>query len=206
MAFTEEQEKTILDFITNASKTVEAPAAKVVEPVKSEEIAQTLAQEAKQQIESEKANKASLSQIESSVKFNMSISDFVEKNKNLLPDEASVILTKAGTKTFADDNEKANTIRKSLLDSFLSQKENMESLTLSMANRANEYNKLTESEKEKRSSEFWDLAEIGIALKQGIRKAEALNKINGGIAGDASGGILKQKILAAAKKKFNNEK
>ena len=213
MAFTEEQEKAILDFVAAGTKAPPAtppadaaPAAGSTPPEgdKPDDKTKTIAQEAKEEIEAKKAAEGALSQIQASVKFNLGINEFVEKNKSLLPEEAETILKTASTKTFKDDNERANIVRKGLLDSFLSQQENLDSLTGSLKDRAAKYSALAESEKEKRSSEFWDLAEIGIALKAGSKKAEALNKINGVNAGDATGSILEQKILAAANNKFNN--
>lgn len=200
--FTEEQQQQILSLLTANAK---APEAAPVEPAKPEVAPEqkTIAQEAKDKIDADKAAEGAFTQIQSSVKFNHGIAEFVEKNKSLLPEEAATILTTAATKTFKDENEKANIVRKGLLDSFISQQENLDCLTGSLKDRATKYSALAESEKEKRSSEFWDLAEIGIALKAGSRKAEALNKINGVSAGDATGGILEQKILAAAKNKFN---
>ena len=213
MAFTEEQEQAILAFVTAGNKaaatppaTPATPAPAPAEPAQEAQEAKTIAQEAKDKIDADKAAAGALTQIQSSVSFNHGINDFVEKNKALLPDEAATILTTAATKTFKDENEKANVVRKGLLDSFLSQQENLDSLTGSLKDRATKYSALAESEKEKRSSEFWDLAEIGIALKAGSRKADALNKINGVTAGDATGSILEQKILAAANNKFNNNK
>jgi len=215
MAFTEEQEKAILEFVTKGStaqtaadKAAADAAAADKDKNKSGDDAgkKSIAQEARDAVDAEKNAASALSQIQESVKFNMGVESFIEKNKNLLPDEATKILTTIATKTFKDDNEKANAVRQNLLDSFLSQKDNISVLTASMQARAEQYKALAESDKARRSAEFWDLAEVGIALKAGARKAEALNKINGiNNTGDSSGNILEDKFMAAARKKFNNE-
>lgn len=215
MPFTEEQEKAILDFVTKASAAPQAPA----KPAGEDEAAKTIAQKAKEDLEAEKAKSIidqakdavasqkavgeSLAKSEESIKFNLSVTDFVKKNETLLPEEAGAILATISSKKFNDESEKANTTRKNLLDSFLALKDNIDVMTASMQTRAAFYKSLAESDKEKRSSEFWDLAEVGIALKQGARKAEALKKINGGNTGEPSGNPLEDKILAAANKKFN---
>lgn len=220
MAFTPEQEAAILDFVTKSTAAATAPAA-AAKPAGDEGTAKTIAQQAKEEIEAaksksvveqakeavalEKAAGESLTKVEESIKFNLSVGDFVKKNENILPEEAGKILAAIATKTFKDENEKANLTRKNLLDSFLEKQENMGILQGSMIARAAQYKSLAESDKEKRSAEFWDLAELGIVLKQGAKKAEALNKINGGSAGD-SGNILQNKLLAAADKKFNHVK
>jgi hypothetical protein len=226
MAFTPEQEASILAFVSKASATpaattpaattpaattpvVEVKTKTIAEQVKEEleaSKAKSIVEQAKEAVEAEKNSQISLGQINESVRFNISITDFVEKNKNLLPEESPKILTAINSKTYKNDIEKANKTRANLLDSFLSQKDNLVVMTASMQSRAESFKNLAESDKERRSSEFWDLAEVGIALKAGRNKAEALNKINGVNAGDASGNILEQKILAAARAKFNNKK
>jgi len=214
MAFTPEQEAAILEFVTKSSAA--APAAKsagdegatktIAQQAKESLDSKTPVQQAKEAVKADKEAAIALSQSEQSIQFNLSIKDLIEKNKDLLPEEAAAILKTIDSKTFSNQGEKANVTRKNLLDSFLSQQENIDSLAIgSMRSRAEEYKKLAESDKEKRSSEFWDLVEVGLALKQGLRKAQALNKINGGSAGD-TGNILQNKLLAAADKKFKHVK
>lgn len=206
--FTAEQQEAINAIVAakvaEATKASTPPVASTLPKNEGGEEKQTksVAEEAKAQIEAEKLAASNLATIQSSIKFNLGVNDFVEKNKSNLPEEAGRILSALSTKTFKDENERANTVRKSLLDSFLSQKENIECLTPTLATRANEYKALAESDKEKRSSEFWDLAETGIALKQGRKKAEALNQINGVAAGEESKNVIASKILAAAKERF----
>lgn len=215
MALTDEQKTEISSIVSASIKSVNEKAASDKAAQDAADKSKTdgnsdnsktksINDEAKGILDAEKAAQNSLNQIQESVKFNISISDFAEKNKHLLPEEASKILTTIASKTFKDDNEKANTVRKSFLDSFLEKQENLDVLTSSMKTRAETYKTLAESDKERKSSEFWDLVEVGLALKQGARKAEALNKINGGNAGDSSN-PLEDKILAAAEKKFNNQ-
>lgn len=214
MSFSDEQKATIAEIVTNSLKAAgekaatEAAEKAATDKAKAAEEAaknnKTLAQQAKEQLESEKANEITLAQNTEAVKFNLGIKDFVEKNKTLLPDESGKILLNIAAKSFKDANEQANITRKGLIDSFLSQKENINSLTVSMADRAKEYDNLAESEKEKRSAEFWDLVETGVALKLGMKKAEALNKVNGVTVGESSKNKLEGKFLAAAKKKYIN--
>lgn len=216
MAFTPEQEAAILDFVTKSTAAPAAAAAKQEEPATKsiaqqarEEIeaakSKSIVDQAKDAVAADKAAGESLTKVEESIKFNLSVADFVKKNESILPEESGKILAAISVKTFKDENEKANAARKNLLDSFLSQKENLVVMTSSMQARAEAFKALAESDKERRSPEFWDLVEVGVALKQGARKAEVLNKINGGSAGD-SGNILQNKLLAAADKKFNHSK
>lgn len=229
MPFTEEQEKLILSFVESQTAAQKAAADKeaankaaATDKTKSGDAAKSIAQQVKEEIEaskaksivdqakdavkSEKDKEVSLNQIQESIKFNLSANDFVEKNKTLLPEEAPKILAAIATKTFKDDNEKANTTRKNLLDSFLEKKDNLSAMTSSMQTRAEYYKSLAESDKEKRSAEFWDLVEVGTALKQAAKKAEVLNKINGVNSGDDSTNIIESKMMAAAKERFQPTK
>ena len=98
----------------NNSKSISEQIREEIEATKSK----SLVDQAKDAVNSDKEKEQSLNKIGESVRFNLSINDFVEKNKHLLPEEASKIIPAAEGKTFKDDNEKANTIRKTFLDSF----------------------------------------------------------------------------------------
>jgi hypothetical protein len=211
--FTEEQKAVVNQMVADGIKAAMTATEKAAADKKAADDAAKnggqggqIAADAKKALEAENKSKADLLQIQGSVKFNMEIKKFFEDNKTLFPEETAKILETIGGKTFADDNEKANTTRKSLLDSFLEKQENIDVLTPSLKTRAETYKALAESDKMRRSGEFWDLAETGLALKLGARKAEALSKINGGNAGESSKNPLEDKILAAANKKFNNKK
>ena len=192
MALTEEQEKAILDFMTKSS----APAEKPAEALK------TVVDEAKEAVNAEKKAEILIAEIQDSVKFNLSVKDFVEKNKSILPEESVKILSNVESKNYKNDNEKANAVRKNLIESFLEKKENIDCLESSMKARAENFKALAETDKERRSKEFWDLVEIGVALKYNKNKAQELNKVNG-VNASSSGNPLEDKILAKAAEKFN---
>jgi hypothetical protein len=200
----------ISEIVSKAISSIQNPAPEVksaeVKYAPEDSEKKSIVQKAREELEQEKNANVALSQIQQSIKFNLSIGDFIENNKELLPEEINKVLASVNAKTFRDDNEKANSIRKNLLDSFLSQKENIDCLIPSLASRANQYNALAESEKEKRSSEFWDLAEVGVALKLGARKSQSLNRLNGVIAGEDSKNIIGSKMLALAKERYQPTK
>lgn len=217
--FTEEQKAAIAEIVTASLKA--SSASEVKQPEKGQEeksIAQQVKDEmdaakaksiidqAREELQFEKSNQASLAQIQEAVKFNITIKDFVEKNKDLLPDEASKILSMIDAKTYKDDGEKANITRKNLLDCFLEKQENLSPMTSSMKLRAAAYKELAESDKQKRSAEFWDLAETGLVIKAGVKKAQALNIVNGVNADEDSKNIIGSKILALAAQRFQTTK
>lgn len=205
MPFTAEQEQQILNLLITKNPNVETKPTESVETKTQQEsqktIAKSVVDEAKDALNAEKKAEMELTQIQNAVKFNLSVKDFVLKNKNLLPDESDKILTAVEHKIYKNDIDKANSIRKSLLESFLEKQENIDCLTESMKAKAENYKSLAESDKEKKSGDYWDLVEIGVSLKHGKSKANELNKINGFT--ENSGNPLEQKILAKAAEKFN---
>lgn len=202
MAFTEEQEKAILEFITKSSAQAEKPAEA---PAQKTEASKTVVDQAKEAVNAEKKAEILLAEIQESVKFNLSVKNFVEKNKSILPEEAGKILATVEGKNYNNENEKANYIRKNLLESFLEKQENIDALAESQKIKAERFKNLAETDKLKKSQEFWDLVETGVELKFNKNKAKELNKVNG-VSADSSGNILQDKILAKAKEKFNFNK
>jgi hypothetical protein len=202
MAFTEEQEQAILNFITKTSAPAEKPAEA---PAQKAEASKTVVDEAKEAVNAEKNAETALAKIQESVKFNLSVKDFVEKNKSTLPEEASKILATVEGKVYKNESEKANAVRKNLIESFIEKQENMDFLSDSLKAKALTFKNLAETDKERRSNEFWDLVDIGVELKFNKNKAKELNIAKGIPAGGSSGNILQDKILAKAKEKFNHK-
>jgi len=199
MAFTPEQEAAILEFITKSSAPAEKPAEA---PAQKAEASKTVVDEAKDAVNAEKKAEILLAEIQESVKFNLSVKDFVEKNKSILPEEAGKILATVDGKNYGNENEKANYIRKNLLESFLEKQENIDALEPSQKIKADRFKALAEMDKLKKSNEFWDLVELGVVVKHGKNKAKELNKVNG-VSANPSGNPLEDKILAKAAEKFN---
>lgn len=202
--FTEEQTKFINEMVANAVKSaMQKPAEQNPAPQKQEnEQKQSISEEAKKMLENQKETESVQAQIESSIAFNMQIEDFVNKNKNLLPPEAVNILATIKTKTFASHIEKANVLRKNLLDSYLEKKENIDPLTETMKAKAEKYKSLAESDKERKSNEFWDLIETGSRLKEAEIRTKERNLANGVSTDGSSRSIIEDKILAKAKEIF----
>lgn len=173
MAFTEEQEKLILDFIANQSK----PAEPATPP--KEEKSDNIVDEAKQRYQKDSETKELNASLANAIKFNLSIESFIKDNETILPKEAKALFDTVNSKVYSTDVEKANVLRKGLIDQFIELKENFDILPNSLKERAGKYKALTDDEKTKQSSQFWDIVEIGTSQKVLIRKAEQLSK-NGG--------------------------
>jgi len=120
--FTDEQKTAIAEIVTASFKAASDKSAQDLEKGKIGVVdgknvdeagkSKTVTQEAKEALDAENTAKIAIGQISESVKFNLSVKDFLEKNKTLLPDEAAKILPAIAAKTFKDENEKAYVLKK----------------------------------------------------------------------------------------------
>lgn len=164
---------------------------------KKEEKKESIADEAIKRLENEKKEKEETAEIEDAIKFNLSISEFVTKNKNILPDETENIIKTAEERNFKNSSEKANAIRKGIIEAFIKYKENVEKLPQSIQAEVARFNSFTEREKEAQSKRFWSIVEVGAEYKILSRKAEQLQN-NGGY-GAAENSAFEQRFLDQGK-------
>lgn len=164
---------------------------------KKEEKKESIADEAIKRLENEKKEKEETAEIEDAIKFNLSISEFVSKNKNILPDETENIIKTAEERNFKNSSEKANAIRKGIIEAFIKYKENVEKLPQSIQAEVARFNSFTEHEKEAQSKRFWSIVEVGAEYKILSRKAEQLQ--NNGGHGAAENSAFEQRFLEQGK-------
>lgn len=195
MAFTEEQEQNINATIARMAAYMDAQdkaradadaKAKAEAAAKEQTKPATLLDTAKEQVKTDAANAGNQSSIESALGFNMKIGDFAEKYKDVLPPTTGAILDAANKKTFSGAVEKADEIRKALIDGYLEVKENYEKMPASLKDRAARYMALTEEGKRKNSADFFDLVEIGAEMCFNEKRAAALQRANGGNGGGST--------------------
>lgn len=164
---------------------------------KKEEKKESIADEAIKRLENEKKEKEEADELEGAIKFNLSISEFVSKNKNILPDETANIIKTAEERNFKNSSEKANAIRKGIIEAFVKYKENVEKLPQSIQAEVARFNSFTEREKEAQSKRFWSIVEVGVECKILSRKAEQLQ--NNGGHGAAENSAFEQRFLEQGK-------
>lgn len=195
MAFTEEQEQNISATIARMAAYMDAQEkaradadakAKAEAEAKEQAKPATLLDTAKEQVKTDAANAGNQSAIESALGFNMKIGDFAEKYKDVLPPTTGAILDAANKKTFSGAVEKADEIRKALIDGYLEIKENYDKMPASLKDRAARYMALTEEGKRKNSADFFDLVEIGAEMCFNEKRAAALQRANGGNGGGST--------------------
>ena len=195
MAFTEEQEQNISATIARMAAYMDAQdkaradadaKAKAEAAAKEQAKPANLLDTAKEQVKTDAAYAGNQSAIESALGFNMKIGDFAEKYKDVLPPTTGAILDAANKKTFSGAVEKADEIRKALIDGYLEVKENYDKMPASLKDRAARYMALTEEGKRKNSADFFDLVEIGAEMCFNEKRAAALQRANGGNGGGST--------------------
>lgn len=167
MALTEEQEKALIDMLSSRN---DAPA-----PAPAPAPAGLVA-EAKQAVVVDNAATAKVADTEQAIKFCLSISDYIKSNAVALPAEAAKIYELASAKAYDSEVSKANAMRKALLSSYLEMQANIDALPTGLQERAKRFVGLNEQEKERQSGLYWDILEVGAALKLQADKAQALRK------------------------------
>lgn len=173
MAFTEEQEQQILDTVAKFGEFLQK------QQETKKETQDNLGDNAKNDTK-EKADAKELQEnLEKALGFNMKIGKFTEDFKTVLPESSKSIIELANKKTYTSAVEKANDIRRALIDAYLEKQSNIDSLPESMRLKVEQYKALAEDTKTLKSSSFWDIVEVGAEMQNSKKRAEALNKANG---------------------------
>lgn len=141
--------------------------------------------EAKNALKDEQSNQESRAEMEQAIKFNLAADDYIKQNKEILPEEAQKIIEVVNAKKFSSEAEKAQEIKKTLIQSFIQFEENIKNLPGSIKAQVDLFNQLTEREKSRRAGDFWGIVEVGIECKKLARKAEILQN-NGGYSSEGN--------------------
>lgn len=175
MAFSDEDKEELKNMFSEFFKAQTTPEdAKDKEPK-----GDNIVDEAKEAYRKEAEAKELNASLANAIKFNMSIDGFIKDNEAILPKEARALFDTVNNKVYSTDVEKANVLRKGLIEQFIELKENFDILPSSLKDKANRFKALTDDEKVKQSGQFWDIVEIGASQKVLIRKAEQFNKQGG---------------------------
>lgn len=181
MAFTEEQEAQILE---NMAKFGEFLAKQNEQ--NNQDKGEDLKEQAKKGMKEEEEAQQVQARLEKALAFNMKIGKFAEDYKGVLPESAKSIVDLAEKKTYTSAVERANDIRRALIDAYLEKQDNIDSLPETLRNKVVAYKALAEDAKIKKSSEFWDIVEVGAEMQTSKIRAAALNKANGKQTGEES--------------------
>lgn len=201
MAFSEEQEKQILeglgklnDFLSSQGK--EKEEEKKDDPKEDNK----LLAEAKKDVEKQNNQADIQAELEKALSFNMQISNFAEKYKEVLPASIKSVIEVANGKTYASSIAKADDMRKAIIEAFLEVQANIETLPEGMRAKANAFKALTEDAKREKSSSYWEIVEVGAELQNAKKRQEAVNKANNGGNNSGEDNAFRAKFLALGDK------
>lgn len=175
MAFSDEDKEELRNMFSEFFKAQTPPE----DPKDKEPKGDNIVNEAKEAYRKEVEAKELNASLANAIKFNMSVDGFIKDNEAILPKEARALFDTVNNKVYSTDVEKANVLRKGLIEQFIELKENFDILPSSLKDKANRFKALTDDEKVKQSGKFWDIVEIGASQKVLIRKAEQFNKQGG---------------------------
>ena len=205
MAFTEEQEGQILqaigamgEFMKNfqsqqQQQTQSKPADQEQKP------AAGLLDTAKEKMSEKEKEDALQKKTEAALRFNMKISEFAEKYKDVLPAATGAILKEAEGKTFGSEAEKADEVRKTLIEAYLEEQKNVDEMPPSLRAKAEVFKGLTEDAKRRRSAEFIEILEMSAELAYERKRAAAVAKANA-VGVNTDGNAFKARFYALGDK------
>lgn len=198
MAFSEEQEAQILEMMGKMGDFLSKQGESKADDKKEEN--KGLLDEAKKNMEKQSNQEEDQAKIEKAVGFNMTISAFADKYKDILPASTKSVIETAMGKNYASKIAQADEIRKAIIEAYLEVQANVDSLPDSMKAKANAFKALTEDAKKEKSGQYWEIVEVGAELQTSKRRAEAVNRANGSGNGSGEDNAFRAKFLSLGDK------
>lgn len=161
-----------------------------------------LSKKAEDAKKAELAKKSETRRQESAVRFNLTVSDFLKTNKEILPAEVDDIIKQAEKENFDTAMQKSAAIKVGIIQSFFKIKENHDRLTTSQRSAIDRFLNLTKNGKEEEAeSIFENVFEPSLELTKAHRKAEEVSKAREGHSNSSSGEIdYKNRLMEHSKK------
>lgn len=126
--------------------------------------------------------------LEKALEFTMTIKNFYEAHKDMMPAEVADLLRVVETENYDSKISKANAIKSGLIQSFFKVQANVELLTPAQKSLVEDYLKLTNTGKEEQASDVYDRAlEPALELMKRVKRAEELAKAKNGMGVHTSG-------------------
>ncbi len=200
MAFSEEQEAQILDMMGKMGEFLNKQSENKTDDKKEPEKDEGLLSEAKKNMEKQSNQQEDQSNIEKALGFNMTISTFAEKYKDILPASVKSVIDTANGKSYTSAIAKADEMRKAIIEAFLEVQANVDALPDGMKAKANTFKALTEDAKRVKSGLYWEIVEVGAELQSAKKRAEAVNRANGSGSGSGEENPFRERFLATGDK------
>lgn len=139
------------------------------------------------------------------VKWNAGLNDFLTNNAEYLPENLADIIKVLEAKTYTDDVEKAQELKRAVVEQYIKHQENIDILPESLKSKAEKYAGFTTKEKLETAPDYYDIVETGIHTAKNIKKAEAIEKGGSGNSGGKSATQeYEEKMLKFSQDTINN--
>lgn len=132
-------------------------------------------------------------------KYNSTIKEFLKNNRDYLPENLEDIINILDAKVYKDDLEKAQELKRAVVEQYIKKQENLDMLPDSLKAKAEKYAGFTTKEKLDRALDFYDIVETGIHTAKNIKKVEALQKSGDGAQTDDAVQNYENKMLEFSK-------
>lgn len=117
--------------------------------------------------EAEAKRKTSEAALKAAMTFNIKRDEFLEKNKDFLPESITTVIKGISGHTFKDEEDEANAYRKIIFDEIFENQENIDMMPDTCKARIQAYKKMADSDKAGAINGFYELVEMYLALKKG---------------------------------------
>lgn len=132
-------------------------------------------------------------------KWNSTIGDFLKANAEYLPENLADIINVLQAKTYSNDVEKAQELKRAVVEQYIKNQANLDILPDSLKAKAEKFAGFTTKEKLERAPDFYDIVETGIHTAKNIKKAEAVEKGDGTANGNDAIKEYENKMLEFSK-------
>lgn len=133
--------------------------------------------------ESDEKEKSKLKGIESAVRFNLSIGDFVKANSDVLPSDVEKVIKEAEKENYDSAVERARALKVPIIKAFFDVQANLELLTPTQKTQLADYQKLTKAGREERADYIYEnLLEPALGTMKKLKKAEEVGRARSGLA------------------------
>jgi len=146
-------------------------------------------------------------EVERALKFNLTVDEFVKTNKSFLPEEIDGILSQASRERYDTEFEKAGALKASIIKSYFSVQQNLDSLTPSQKKAVEDWNRLTASGRQDKAADLYDnVFEPCIDTQRRIKRAEDVGRARAGLADSSQGKAYKDKLIKISREAHLREK
>lgn len=156
---------------------------------------------ARAEAEAKSKDQARQKSLESALKFDMSLPEFLKQNATLLPKDAGDIVAQANKEKYEDAVAKDRAVKAALMKSYFQVQANLDQLTAYQKSQVENWLTLSNTGREEKASEMFEqVFEPAFDTLRKVKKAEALHK--GHHVESGQQGAYKTKMIERSQKHY----